>query len=164
MKRNWSWLLVVSLILFTGMTHPFYVSVIEVEYSSKSKELGVSCKVFPDDLEEALRLFSNKKYDLGNGPKKELDSVLNLYMQQQLSIKLNGAKKSLRYLGFENDKEATWIYFTIPKASGVRSIEVDCSLMYVYKQEQTNIIHLKLDDKRQSFKLSAPSTQAVLQR
>jgi hypothetical protein len=152
------------MILFTGMIHPFYVSIIEVEYSSKSKELGVSCKVFPDDLEEALRLFSKKKYDLGSDPKKEIDSVLNLYMQQQLSISINGSKKSLRYLGFENDKESTWIYFTIPKATGVRSIQVDCNLMYAFKEEQTNIIHIKLDDKRQSFKLTAPSTQALLQR
>lgn len=164
MKRNWVLLLLFSMVLLTGMKHPFYVSVIEAEYSSTSKELGISCKVFPDDLEEALRQFSKKKYDLGSGRKKELDSILNLYIQQHLSVKINGNRKGLSYLGFENNKEATWIYFNIPKLTGVRSIEVDCTLLYNYKEEQTNIIHIALDKKTQSFKLTSPSRQALLQR
>lgn len=164
MKRNWIILLLFGVVVLSAMKHPFYVSIVEVEYSSQSKEVGISCKVFPDDLEEALRLFTQKKYDLGTGEKKELDSVLNQYIQQHLSIALNGKNKQLRYVGFENDKEATWVYFDIPKATGVRSIQVDCRLLYGYKEEQTNIIHIKLDEKRESFKLSAPSSQALLQR
>jgi hypothetical protein len=44
-----------------GSSHPFFVSITEVEYSSKTKELGIATKFFPDDLEEALRKFSGKK-------------------------------------------------------------------------------------------------------
>ena len=46
--------------LLSAGHHPFYVTVTEIEYSSKNKELGISLKTFPDDLEEALRKFSGK--------------------------------------------------------------------------------------------------------
>jgi hypothetical protein len=44
--------------LLSAGHHPFYVTVTEIEYSSKNKELGLSIKTFPDDLEETIRMNS----------------------------------------------------------------------------------------------------------
>jgi hypothetical protein len=67
-------------------------------------------------------------------------------------------------MGNEIDKESIWIYFSIINQPGVRSIQVQSDLMYAYKQEQTNIIRIKLDDKRESFRLMAPEKTAMLKK
>ena len=157
-------LLAPLLLLVLSFKHPFYVSVTEVEYSSKTKEVGISVKVFPDDLEESLRKFNGKKYDVVQGDKKMIGPVLDKYIKQHMRILLNGTAKSYQWMGYEIDKESVWMYFSITNQPGVRSIEVQSDLMYAYKQEQTNIIHIKLDDKRESFRLMAPEMSAILRK
>ena len=44
--------------------HPFFVSVTEIEYLSKEKVLGVSCKVFNDDLETTLKTATVAQVDI----------------------------------------------------------------------------------------------------
>ncbi len=157
-------LLAPLLLVVLSFKHPFYVSVTEVEYSSKTKEVGISVKVFPDDLEESLRKFNGKKYDVVQGDKKMIGPVLDKYIKQHMRILLNGTAKSYQWMGYEIDKESVWMYFSITNQPGVRSIEVQSDLMYAYKQEQTNIIHIKLDDKRESFRLMAPEMSAILRK
>lgn len=152
------------LILVLAFKHPFYISVTEVEYSSKTKEVGISVKVFPDDLEESLRKFNGNKYDVVQGDKKMIGPVLDKYIKQHMRILLNGTAKSYQWMGYEIDKESVWMYFSITNQPGVRSIQVQSDLMYAYKQEQTNIIHIKLDDKRESFRLMAPEMSAILRK
>ena len=157
-------LLAPLLLLVLSFKHPFYVSVTEVEYSSKTKEVGISVKVFPDDLEESLRKFNGNKYDVVQGDKKMIGPVLDKYIKQHMRILLNGTAKSYQWMGYEIDKESVWMYFSITNQPGVRSIQVQSDLMYTYKQEQTNIIHIKLDDKRESFRLMAPEMSAILRK
>ena len=157
-------LLAPLLLVVLSFKHPFYVSVTEVEYSSKTKEVGISVKVFPDDLEESLRKFNGKKYDVVQGDKKMIGPVLDKYIKQHMRIMLNGTAKSYQWMGYEIDKESVWMYFSITNQPGVRSIQVQSDLMYAYKQEQTNIIHIKLDDKRESFRLMAPEMSAILRK
>ncbi len=157
-------LLAPLLLLVLSFKHPFYVSVTEVEYSSKTKEVGISVKVFPDDLEESLRKFNGNKYDVVQGDKKIIGPVLDKYIKQHMRILLNGTAKSYQWMGYEIDKESVWMYFSITNQPGVRSIQVQSDLMYTYKQEQTNIIHIKLDDKRESFRLMAPEMSAILRK
>lgn len=157
-------LLAPLLLVVLSFKHPFYVSVTEVEYSSKTKEVGISVKVFPDDLEESLRKFNGNKYDVVQGDKKMIGPVLDKYIKQHMRILLNGTAKSYQWMGYEIDKESVWMYFSITNQPGVRSIQVQSDLMYTYKQEQTNIIHIKLDDKRESFRLMAPEMSAILRK
>ncbi len=157
-------LLAPLLLVVLSFKHPFYVSVTEIEYSSKTKEVGISVKVFPDDLEESLRKFNGNKYDVVQGDKKIIGPVLDKYIKQHMRILLNGTAKSYQWIGYEIDKESVWMYFSITNQPGVRSIQVQSDLMYTYKQEQTNIIHIKLDDKRESFRLMAPEMSAILRK
>ena len=148
--------------LLMAFSHPFFLSVMEVEYSSKTKEIGISCKLYPDDLEETLRLYHGKKYDLNKDSKAALNEVLDQYFRKHVTIMVNGKPREYAWMGFELDKEVVWVYFNIPKVSGVRSLGVVSNLMYEYKGEQTNIIHLNLDGNKESFRLRSPETKAEL--
>lgn len=158
--------LLLLLLIFSSISfrHPFYLAVMEVEYSTKTREIGIACKVFPDDLEETLRLFTGKKHDLYNGDKSFNSQSLNTYFGKHFNVVVNGKLRQMQFLGFEIDKEVVWIYFNIPKVSGVKSIAIDTDFMYGYRPEQTNIVHLNIDGKKESFRLNAPNTKAVLSR
>lgn len=157
-------LLVLFLFSSIGFRHPFYLSVMEVEYSTKTREIGIACKVFPDDMEETLRLFTGKKHDLYNGDKAINSQSLTSYFGKHFKVLVNGKPRQIQFLGFEIDKEVAWIYFNITKVPGVKTMAIDTDFMYGYRPEQTNIVHLNLDGKKESFRLKAPDTKAVLSR
>ncbi|MCE2847971.1 MAG: DUF6702 family protein [bacterium] len=162
MKKFNYFLYLLAIPLLMGSSHPFFVTITEVEYNSKTKELGIATKFFPDDLEEALRKSTGKKYDIISGEKKSTGDAINSYFTNQVQVFINGKPLQLSFLGYEIEKEVVWVYYNAKKVSGVKSIEVISTLMYDYKSEQTNIIHIKMDEKRQSFKLNAPSQSAKL--
>jgi hypothetical protein len=81
-----------------------------------------------------------------------------------LGIKINGIKTSYRFLGYENENDATWIFFNIPSLVNVKSVGITTDLMYEYKEEQTNIVHITIDGNRKSFKLNAPMNEATAKR
>ncbi len=162
MKRLAHFFFLLIFPLLMGSAHPFFVSITELEYSSKTKELGIATKFFPDDLEEALRKFSGKKYDLVSGEKKSTGDAINSYFTRHVQVLINGKPRQLSFLGYEIEKEVIWVYYNATKVSGVKSIEMISTLMYDYKAEHTNIIHIKMDEKRQSFKLNAPEQSAKL--
>lgn len=164
MRRSITFFLLMISPFLMGSTHPFYVSVTEVEYKSGSKEIGIVCKVFPDDMEETLRLFTQKKFDISKHDDKEINASLETYFKKHISVKVNGKLRNIVFLGYENIKESTYIYFNVPSVSTVKSIELTTSLMYEYQAQQTNIVHLSIDKKRESFKLNAPETQASITR
>ncbi|MEY4739630.1 MAG: hypothetical protein RLZZ05_1014 [Bacteroidota bacterium] len=164
MKRLAYFLFLLAIPLLMGSTHPFFVAITELEYSSKTKELGIATKFFPDDLEEALRKFSGKKYDVVSGEKKTTGDAINTYFNKHVQVLINGKPKQINFLGYEIEKEVVWVYYNSTKLTGVKSIEVISTLMYDYKAEHTNIIHIKMDEKRQGFKLNAPDQSAKLSR
>jgi hypothetical protein len=141
--------------------HPFYVTVTEIEYSSKNKELGLSLKTFPDDLEETIRMYSGKKIDLSSKNNPQINQLISTYLQEHLTIEINKNKKQLNYLGYEIDKEAVWVYFNIPKINSIKELKVVSDVMYEYKPEQTNIVHINLNGSSKSYKLNAPNKVIV---
>ena len=48
-----AWMLHFAL-LFSSVLHPYYVSVTEIEYDLKRREVGVACKFFIDDREKPI--------------------------------------------------------------------------------------------------------------
>ncbi len=150
--------------IISGFHHPFFIAVFDLEYSSKEKELGISCKIYPDDLEAALKQFTKKNIDISAGNKEDNNKVVESYFRKHVGIKINGIPTSYRFLGYENENDATWIFFNIPSLMNVKSVGITTDMMYEYKDEQTNIVHITIDGKRKSFKLNAPSKEAIAKR
>lgn len=142
--------------------HPFYVSTTEIEYIAKSKEVGIAFKTFPDDLEETIRIFAGKKIDLSSKNNAENNQLLSAYFQKHLSIEINRSKKELNFLGYEIDKEAIWIYLNIQKINSIKEMKIISDVMYEYKPEQTNIIHVNLKGNTSSYKLNSPNKEVLI--
>ncbi len=151
--------LLLPLMIFS---HPYFVSVTELEYRSKEKELGLSCKFYTDDLEEALKKFSKDNIDLHKGDKNQNQKIISAYILQHLKINIEDKSPQLRFIGFENDQEATWCYFQADEIMPFKNIDIGIDFLYETKKEQVNLVHVTIDGNRKSGKLSNPDKQISL--
>lgn len=142
--------------------HPYFVSVTELEYRSKDKELGLSCKFHTDDLEEALKKFGKENIDLHKGDKNKNQKIISDYIQQHLKITIEDKALQLRFMGFENDQEATWCYFEAEGVSPFKKIDIEADFLFETKKEQVNMVHVTVDGSRQSNKLTNPNKKISL--
>src|SRR5438105_5006550 len=97
------WLAIHASLLF----HPFYISMTEINFNSKSKSLEVSVRIFSDDFEKTLRKKCNCKVDLlAVNEKKAMEKVVNDYVQQHLQIKIDGRVQALEFAGYQQEEES----------------------------------------------------------
>jgi hypothetical protein len=143
--------------------HPYYMSVTEFEYKPAEKEVQVSCKIFTDDLEEALKKENKRKVDiLNSAAKKENEQLLNSYLEQHLRLQLDGKPVVLKMIGFEQEGEAVWIYLVTTNTPAFKSAVVFNDLLYSYREDQLNIIHFKNKGERRSHRFTFPNKEVAL--
>jgi hypothetical protein len=146
------------LVLAFSAFHPFYLGVTHFKHNSKTNALETSVKLFTNDFETALKkLNNNSTVDLINGSNKdELNKLINKYLQQHLNIKVNGKAVAFDYIGFEIEKEVTWVYIEYKKIKSIKTFEVENTLLYDSFDKQTNLIRLETAAGEQNDKISYP--------
>lgn len=153
------WLMGFCLLSGTARTdHPFHVGVVEIEHNAAERSLELSCKLFTDDFENALRSRFQVAINLGDPARqKAMDSLVSRYLQEQLILSVNGKRLAGRYLGYEQDKEAIYAFIEYPAQSKPTLLNANCGLMYDQFTDQINIFHVTVEGKRQSSKLNYPA-------
>ncbi len=152
----------IGFLLSAFALHPYYMSVTEIEYKPAEKELQIACKIFTDDLEDALRKEFAKKVDIVNpAQKKENEQLLQRYLQKHLKLQLDNKAVALEFFGFEEEGEAIWIYLLAKNAAAFKSAVVFNDVLYSYRNEQLNIIHFKNKGERKSYRLNYPDNQVT---
>ena len=143
--------------------HKYYFSLTEVKITSSKKSIEVSCKLFTDDLEEALFKLQKKKIDLATSTgDKNIQVVVFKYITDRFKIYFQNKPVKLNFVGFEIEDDVTWCYLesTInPKAS--KQIKITNTLLYDFLSEQTNLIQFQWDEMRKSGKLNSPQKEAT---
>jgi SpoU rRNA methylase family enzyme len=156
-------LLIKHLIIWIGLVilpHPFYLSVTELKYNASKKSMEVSCKMFTNDLEDALKKTSGKSIDLLNtSNKKEAESVLFAYIQKRFIISVNNKPMELKYIGYEKEEEAIWTYMEIVNCEKPNAISIDNKLLYDYLKDQMNIVHCETGSFKESSKVVNPDSK-----
>lgn len=140
--------------------HPFHVSVTEVNHNLQDATLELQGKLFTDDFEAALSKLYKRKVDLIEKSLHEsMDSLVSRYFLSHLQIKVNGKLMSPSYLGFEQEKEAVYVFVEYSKIpANIQEVEFFNNLMYDHFTDQVNILHFKSGEKRKSVKLDYPDT------
>ena len=139
-----------------SLMHPYYVSVSEVEYISKTQEMGISFKFFTDDLEDALKAESTDKVNLLSGDKAINQKLIEAYVIRHFSIYTDKTPVKLRFLGLEHDKEATWCYVEADNIKAFKNVSIRADFLYATKKEQVNIFHITVNGNRKSRRLVHP--------
>ena len=142
--------------------HPFFVGVTEIRMDTQKSTLSVSCRMFTDDLENALTRLYARPFDLLNADNdKTVHTLLNEYVQARLSIGIGGSLQKLGFVGMEREDDATWCYWESTNFTGLGSITVTDALLYDFLPDQVNVIHVYANDARQSTRLVNPEKTAA---
>jgi len=157
-------LLFLPIVLSIGV-HKFYVSVTNVEYYKPEKAIQITSRVFIDDLEKALEERYGVNTFLGTPEEKEdADSYIEKYLKARFVVRINGNATEYNYLGkkFDNDILILFIEILNTPLDRLSSLEIQNEILMDVFEEQKNIIHFKLGDKKRSFVLVRESSRGML--
>ncbi len=150
--------------LLLSSFHPYYVSVTDIKYNETEKTLQVSCRIFTDNIEDALRKIYKKPVDvLHPKDKKEAGGLLSDYLTKHLKVKVAGKLQTLNFIGYEKEEEAVWCYLEIKNAEMPKLITVENTLLYDFLPAQMNMVHAEVKGKKQSSKVSNPEKDLVFE-
>jgi uncharacterized protein DUF6702 len=146
---------------FVGFIHPFFVSMTDINYNGKEKELEISVRIFTDDLENTLRKYHSLDIDIIHPADiKQMNGFVNAYIEKHLQLQVNDSSVQMSFLGYEEQSESIWSYFEVKNINNVQKLNITNSLLHDYNTYQVNMIHVKANDKEYSTKLDYPSTAA----
>ena len=112
-------------VAYTGLVHPFYVSMTDINYNDNTRSLEISVRIFTDDFENTLRKYHTEKIDILHPANKEqMNNYVNEYIQQHLQIKLNDKAVKLNFIGYEQQSESIWTYFEVTNVDKVSKVNI----------------------------------------
>lgn len=153
--------IILILLTLNVFSHPFYVSVTAIDYHADKNRVEVSCRIFHDDLELALKKNSNQKINIIKPKDKILvDSAISQYVQKNMSIQINGLEKKMKYIGYEIQQDVAWCYFEIPQIQPIKTLKITNELLYEVFTNQANIMHITVNKTRKSTKIDNPQKTA----
>ncbi len=158
----YKWLLVVLFTANPHTYHPIYVSVTEIEHNVKESTLEISCKIFTDDFEKALRKVNKQRIDLLNPALKEsMNIAVNDYVQAHMSLKVNSGPVKMQFLGYEELEEGIVSYYQVNDVKNIKELIVQNNILFDYQPQQISLLHVTVNGNRKSTKLNNPESVAV---
>jgi hypothetical protein len=147
--------------LILTLSHPFYVSVTEINHNAKDKSLEITCKMFTDDLEQILKKNYKVSVDLGNQKQQaQNDKIVSDYIKRHLVISADGKAVALSYVGYEKDVASVFCYLEVTNISGIKKLDALNSILQDFNEKQINIMHVMVGGNRKSTKLDYPQKTA----
>ncbi|WP_138992852.1 DUF6702 family protein [Larkinella sp. C7] len=150
-----------ALFCLTG-SHPVHTSITQMQYNAAEKTFEVSLRVFTDDLEEALtKENNNQRVRLSdkdaNGP------LVERYVRKHFGLtSASRQRKPYRYLGKEQEVDATWIYIEIPYNEPVQGSLLQQSMLTDLFDDQMNLVNVSYLTEKKTVLFRKSNTQQVL--
>ena len=167
-RKFWLMLLVAFTISHLAIAHAFYVSVYSVNFDDSLQEVRVVCKVFTNDLEDAVKKknsISHLSINAGSDQQTR-DKIVN-YILQKTKITLNNKLKILIFDHFSWEgsdiTQTTLCHFKIKDISSVKSFGINTDLLTELYDDQVNIVNVRVGDKRSALNLDKRVNQGKLE-
>jgi hypothetical protein len=151
------------LLFIFSFFHPFFVSVIEAEYFKKENMVGISCKIFTDDLENSLKKSSGQPVDIINGDKNSNRQKMMAFFPKHVKVKINNKAYNYDVLGYEIDKDAAFVFLEIKNTGEPKQFEINTDLLYDLDKSQVNLVHFIKNGERNTQRLTFPNTSAIFE-
>jgi hypothetical protein len=163
--------LIMANILFQGLIsglmalfHPFYIAVVEINHNPKESNMEISVRAFTEDLEATLQKYNTARIDINSPANKAfLEGQIHTYIDQKIKFRVNGQLLRPQYIGHEIQKESVWCFLEIPGVKDLSKLEIECSFLYDFETNQTNILRVKSKGVEKSEKLAYPKRAVVFQ-
>lgn len=157
-------ILLLPLFAFT-VFHKFYVSVTNVGYSEKDAALQITTRIFIDDLEAVIKERYDIEVKLANDDESEIATgYIEKYLRAKFAIEVDGVPKAYDFLGkkYDNDLVICYIEASEIDLSNIKSIGIQNEILTDLFDEQQNIVHFKIDNRKKSFVLVKERTKGML--
>lgn len=150
--------------ILLGILHPLHISVTEIRYDEKEKELEIITRIFTDDLETAIRAYrAMPELDLlnpvGGVTTKELVSE---YLLKHIKISLDGKPQRIEYLGMEQEPDALVCYIRVDNVKKWKTITVVNEVIVAAYSDQSNLVHVTAHGKVRSLRLMKNNSSGTL--
>jgi hypothetical protein len=133
--------------------HPIHATVTSIEYNTKTKGFEVSCKIFADDLEEAVKRATGTQAYIGSGAKevKNVNVLLEQYLRKHLRLEADGKPlTNWTFVGKELEGEAVWCYVELPHTVAVKRLFIENTILMEMYDDQTNLVNVQIGSTRRS--------------
>jgi hypothetical protein len=131
--------------------HEYHVSVTQMQFNPALKSFEVSIRIFTDDLERALSQNNgNKRVTIKNDDQN--DKIVEQYIQKSFAL-TDGQKKpaAMKYIGKEQEEDATWVYLEIPFQGGLSGSKLQNSTLMDVFEDQVNMTNVKFGAEKRTF-------------
>lgn len=139
------------LLLAAAPKHDYHVSVTQMQYNPALKSFEVSIRIFTDDFEKGLSAGNgNKHFAVRNNDQN--DPFVENYIRKSFLL-TDRQKKALaiRYVGKEQEEDATWIYLEIPFPGTLEGCTLQNSILMETFEDQVNMTNLKLTSEKKTL-------------
>ncbi|HQQ93467.1 MAG TPA: hypothetical protein PLQ93_02845 [Bacteroidia bacterium] len=163
-KRIYRTLAISGLLILLSFSHPFYLSVTDLNYNIQSKTIRGTVKMFSNDLEDALRRLEKKHIDLLHpSDESAIREILGKYLKSRLTLEVNTVKLNYEVLGFETEEENIRIYLESTTCEKPGRVKIEDSLLYDFLKEQMNIVNFEMGAQIKSLKVNNPEKSIEFQ-
>lgn len=163
MKLHKNFLILLLIPLMSFSAHKYYLSLTQINFSSKSKSVQIIINVFMDDIETAL----NKDYDIDlqlttEKELKENDVYFEKYLNEKLHFKVNTIDQKFNYIGKEYEGELVYFYLEIENINAIDQITISNKILVKHFPKQENLIKSKVGKVNKSVLLDAENYSETL--
>ncbi len=142
--------LILPFFAFTAM-HKYYISVTQINYVKEKESLQIISRIFIDDFENVLRANYDKNLVLaGTNEPKIIDSYIEKYLKENLTIKINNSTSKIMFIGKEYDGDIIRCYLEVEDVKTIESFEISNKILFNLFEDQQNIIKTKINSKQKS--------------
>jgi hypothetical protein len=149
--------------IFVLTLHPMHVSVTDILFDQKEKQLEITIRVFADDLEQSLKKTLNKPdLDILKTQKTSIDDIMRTYFADHFSVSLDDRVQTSNYLGHEIEEGTFVFYVEVAKIKKWQSIKVRNQLLMETFSDQSNLVNVTVNDDVKSLRLTKSADAGIL--
>ncbi|WP_209406098.1 DUF6702 family protein [Pseudozobellia sp. WGM2] len=157
-------LLVLPLFAFT-VAHKFYVSVTNVNFSEKDQAVQITSRIFIDDFNRLLMARYDVDAELDTEKESELaDEYIEKYLRSKFVVSINGKPIQYNYIGKKYDADVMICFIEVAdiNLTELKSIAIENEVLTDLFDDQQNVVHINVNDKKKSFVLLKSRTKGML--
>lgn len=158
--------LLIAISLFFSFMHPVHVSFTNIEYVEEAQEIQIASRVFWDDVETSINQQFDVQLNLGTEAQHpEYEEFIRLWFANNLRITIDGKTISPEKLRLKDiDMGAVDMLVNLSfDSEKPRSMQVENLLLCDLFADQSNLVILTMNEKQESFSLTAENNVITLE-
>lgn len=153
--------------LMCAYSHPVHVTVINIEPNAQKAVFEVSCKIFTDDLEQAVLQHTGVNVRLTqNNPIQNINELLHKYVTSKFSIIINDKNippQKIKLVNYSIVNDATWIYLEFPITNKIKTLAIQNDLLNHLHPDMTNLVIINWGNQQQGLTFTKHQTKLAVQ-